>query len=237
MRRALSVALGAALALGAPAAAARAQRVATPVVVAARAQTVLDPATRDSVNAIVAEAEARGLPTEPLYTKALEGVEKGADGARIRARVRALFDRLEDASAALRPAVNAAELMAGADALAAEVPRGALRELRRLSPGRSTAVPLGVLTQLVSRGVPKDQATATVLRLLRRGGGEQQLLALERSVTQDIELGLTPDAALELHSKALVVALPAAAPPSVGTTNAGTTTLSGPSAGGTGRKP
>jgi hypothetical protein len=206
-RRGLFVA---ALAAAVPGGAARAQDTTIPVAAASRGAAALDSLTRDSLDALVAEARRRGLPAEPLYTKALEGVEKGADGARIRVAVRAMFGRLEAARAALAPAVSGAELVAGADALALGVPSTTLHQLRELFPGRSTAVPLGVLAQLVSRGVPVKQAEAAVFGLLRRGGGSQQLLVLEHSVTDDINLGMTPDAALELRSKAMILALPAA---------------------------
>lgn len=217
--------LGALLAAALPVAAARAQRAPAPAAVVARVQTTLDAATRDSVEAIAAEARGRGLPAEPLYTKALEGAEKGADGARIQAVVRAMFDRLETARAALAPSVSDAELVAGADALAVHVPAATLRQMRALSPGRSTAVPLGVLAQLVSRGVPVRKATDAVRALLARGGGSQQLLALERSVTDDIAIGMTPDAALDMRSRAMIMAAPAA-PGASGTTNTDAATLS-----------
>lgn len=188
-----------------PAAAARAES-------ESRLASALDPATRDSLREALAEARRRGLPSEPVVAKALEGVEKGAPGVRIQSAIRAILGRLQAAHDGLAPVASDAELVAGADALAAGVPRTALHELRALSPRRSTATALGVLAQLVSRGVPVARATDTVKQLLQRGGGQQQLLALERTVNGDIALGMSPDVALDLRAKAIMTGLPMAAP-------------------------
>jgi hypothetical protein len=102
--------------------------------------------------------------------------------------------------------------VAGADALAAGVPITALRDLRSLSGPRSAATALGVLAQLVSRGVPVSKATEAVRLLLQRGAGQQQLLALERSVNGDIALGMSPDVALDVRSHAIMTGLPLAPP-------------------------
>jgi len=204
-------------ALGAPASLA-AQRGADLRTAATRAETearltALDPATRDSLRVVVLDAQRRGLPTEPVYAKALEGVEKGAPGERIQTAIRAMFHRLRTANDSLAPRASDAELVAGADALAAGVPSTALRELRSLSGRRSAATALGVLAQLVSRGVPVGKATDAVKQLLQRGGGQQQLLALERGVNGDVALGMLPDVALDLRSRAIMSGLPMAAPP------------------------
>ena len=48
----------------------------------------LDPDTRVAVAAVVDSAHGVGLPVEPIIQRALEGVTKGASGARIVAAVR-----------------------------------------------------------------------------------------------------------------------------------------------------
>ena len=178
----------------------------------ARLAAALDAETRDSLRQALLEARRHGLPTEPVVAKALEGVEKGAAGVNIQRAIRAMLGRLQTARDGLAPVASDAELVAGADALAAGVPRSALHDLRALSPRRSTATALGVLAQLVSRGVPVAKATDAVRALLQRGGGQQQLLALERTVNGDIALGLSPDLALDLRAKAIMTGLPLAAP-------------------------
>lgn len=175
----------------------------------ARLAAALDGATRDSLDAAILEARRRGLPAGPLVAKALEGVEKGAPAERIQTAVRAMLKRLEAAGEGLAPWASDAELVAGADAIAAGVPRAALRELRKMSPRRSTATALGVLAQLVTSGVDPAKATDAVKTLLQRGG-QHQLLTLERTVNGDIAQGLSPDKAIDMRARTLITGLPLA---------------------------
>jgi hypothetical protein len=179
----------------------------------ARLAAIADPDARAAVGAVIVEAEQRGLPREPLVTKALEGVEKGASGARIEAAVRAMAARLLLARAALAPSGSPAELQAGADALAAGVPADAIRSVRDAAPDRSIAVALGVLAQLVARGVPPERAAAAVSTLMQRGATHMQLLALQRAVQEDLAAGVPPSTALDLRARGLIAALPPPAPP------------------------
>ena len=66
-----------------------------------RLNTVLDPATRVAVLAIVDSARVAGLPADALVNKALEGAGKHADGPRIVAAVRALAGELRESREAL----------------------------------------------------------------------------------------------------------------------------------------
>lgn len=166
-----------------------------------------DGRTRAVLDALFSDAAGRGLPVEPLVAKALEGVEKGAPPVRVEGAVRALALRLDAARAALAPALSQAEVVAGADALAVGVPPDVLRGLRAASPRRSTAVALGVLAQLVSRGVPPARAAATVTELLRRGAASAQFLALDDAVQLDVASGVAPATALDVRAGALVGAL------------------------------
>ena len=84
---------------------------------------------------------------------------------RIEAAVRALAARVQTAHEALGPNATVQELAAAADALKAGVPRETLREMRRAGRDGSWAVPLGVLTQLVVRGVPVEKASVQVVRV------------------------------------------------------------------------
>ncbi len=216
MRRALLTV--AALAL---APAARAQAPATPAGLAtpgaapsiasavARLEGIPDPRVRRFVADALADADRRGLPLEPLVAKALEGVEKEAPPARIEAAVKGMVQRLSVARDALKPAVSDREVTAGADALAMGVPAEVLRAFRELSRRRSTAVALGVLSQLVSRGVPVAEATRGVGRLVERRASDSQLLALSQEVQRDLSQGIGAVTALELRTRALVATLPA----------------------------
>jgi len=157
----------------------------------------LDAATFALVRATVGDAARQGLPVEPLVARALAGVELGAPPARVGGAVRALAARLAAARDALAPVAGGAEVVAGADALAVGVPAAVLRDVRRLSPGRSTAVALGVLAQLVSRGVPPARAAAAVTGLVRRGARPAQLAALDAALQSDVAAGIPAAVALE----------------------------------------
>jgi hypothetical protein len=166
----------------------------------------LDAGTLAEVRAVVGDAARQGLPVEPLVARALAGVEMGAPAPRVVGAVRALAARLVAARDALAPATSAAEVTAGADALAVGVPAAALRDLRRLSPGRSTAVALGVLAQLVSRGVPPARAAAAVTTLVRRGVRPGQLAGLDAAVQADVAAGVPAARALDARARGLAEA-------------------------------
>lgn len=179
-----------------------------------RLAAIADAEARSAIAATIAAAERDGLPVEPLVTKALEGVEKQAPPARIAAAVRALARRLAVARDALAPLNSPAELLSGADALAAGVPAPALQAVRSATGGRSAAVSLGVLAQLVARGIPAAKASGAVTTLARRGATQAQLLALQRAVQEDLAVGVPPTAALDLRLRSMVAVLPApGAPP------------------------
>ena len=174
---------------------------------AARAQTErlggrLDERTRAAVAALVDSARAAGLPGTPLVNKALEGASKGAEGARITAAVRALAGDLARARAALGEASTEAELVAGAAALRAGASPAFLGRLRGDYPAAPVVVPLAVMADLVSRGVPADTAGRAVLALARAGVRDAQLVAFRQSVERDIALGAPAGAAAAVRVNA-----------------------------------
>jgi hypothetical protein len=81
-----------------------------------------------NVSALVREARERGLPTQPLLAKAMEGAAKNIPGARIVAAVRQTSGQLVAADALLRPRgiTAAAEVAAVATALQRGVPQEAV---------------------------------------------------------------------------------------------------------------
>ncbi|AHG88842.1 hypothetical protein J421_1305 [Gemmatirosa kalamazoonensis] len=211
VRRTLAAAVVAsALALGGWVAPLRAQD--------ARLSAIPDADARAAVGAIIVEAEGRGLPREPLVTKALEGVQKGAPGERIEAAVRAMVGRLLVARDALAPTASPAELDAAAGALAAGVTADAIRVVRLAAPSRSITVALGVLAQLTVRGVPAARAAQAVATLVQRGASHAQLLSMQREVQDDLAAGVPPSTALDLRFRAVIAALPPPAPAPIGRT-------------------
>jgi hypothetical protein len=188
-----------------------AQQLASDTSTLARLEQTLDADTYRAVAQVIDGARARALPIDPLVDRALEGAMKRAPGARIRAAVSTLAQRLEVAKKALAPAPTDGDIAAGAGALGVGVPRETLREIRSIQPDRPVAVPLGVLTELVSRRVPVDRATTIVVELLRRGATSPQLVALGENVQRDIAAGIEPSAAIDIRTIGIASALPGGA--------------------------
>jgi hypothetical protein len=165
-----------------------------------------DPQLRATVATELQLASTRGLPTAPLLAKALEGQLKAAPSERIRIALKSLAGRLEVARTKLGTATDA-ELIAAADALAAGVPPDALAAVRRVMPQRSVVLPIGVLTELVTRGVDPTRATREVLTLIGKGATAQQLLLLGTDVGNDVRRGSAANAALDLRVRGLMLVL------------------------------
>jgi len=164
----------------------------------------LDPATATRVGSIVDRARAASLPTEPLIDKALEGARKRAPAARILDAVGALAARLDTSRTALGATATESELVAGASALQAGVASPVLRELRAARGTKSLAVPLVVLGDLVTRGVPSDTASALILLVAREGLGDETLLAIQRDVQRDVRDGAHPATAAAIRARGAV---------------------------------
>lgn len=146
----------------------------------------LDARTLAPVEALLDSARSAGVPTEPLVQKALEGQSKGADGARIVGAVHSLFVNLRAARGVLGPAADDAELAAGAATLRAGAEPQVLAELREMRPDRSLVVPLGVMADLVARGVPLETAWRSVAQLARSGASDAQFVAMRERMERDL---------------------------------------------------
>ena len=197
-RRALFVV---ALALGSATGVARDAR--APQLAYAAGAAPLDSATQAALRHEMTRAQARGLPLEPLEAKVREGQIKRAAPARIRSAVAALATRLDSARAALGPGSNAAELVAGADALAAGADVGALRTLRSTGGARDLAAPLGALAQLVASGVAPSRATQLIVELLTRGVAPREVLAFGVAVESDVGAGVPAEESAVFRLRAI----------------------------------
>ena len=147
-------------------------------------------AVRAAVEPVIDSANREGLPAGPLVEKTLEGSAKGASPAAIATAVRSLAGALGAARRFLGPGSSPDELNAGAVALRLGAPRAELAQLRAVRSSRSLVVPLGVLSDLVARGVPADTAARVVLALASQG--DDQYLAFRQRVDRDIDLGAPP---------------------------------------------
>lgn len=177
----------------------------------ARAQAVpagLDSATAAAIAPIVEQARATGLQVGVLYAKAREGQVRRVPLGAITSAVRSLVQRLHSANDALAPSPSQQELRAAADAIQQGVPVETLRAMRKAGGDGSLAVPLGVLTQLILRGVPVEKASMKVVDLMNRGAIPQTFIALDESVRQDVLAGRRPDESLDLRLKGIIPNLP-----------------------------
>jgi len=173
----------------------------------------LDAATRRVVQSLLDSARAEGLPQEPVLSQAQLGMSRHASGTRIAQVVRTVFLSLREARATLGASANRGELTAAAAALQAGIPTSALVDLRASGHGKSIMVPLVVLADLVTRGVPSDTASHTILRLWMGGAGDADLLGLPKAVEQDIVSGAAPGDALLNRARTIPIRLPPAKVP------------------------
>jgi hypothetical protein len=169
-----------------------------------RLATRLDAETAAAVTGVVDSARTKGLPTEPLVARALEGSSRHAPGLRIVSSVRTLAADLESARGALGTGSSSAELVAGATALAAGVPPDTLARLRAARPTGSLVVPLVVFTDLITRRVPMETAGAAVLAASRAHVQDRELMRLRERIDQDIRSGVPPGNATILRTRGLI---------------------------------
>ena len=168
----------------------------------------LDSSTRALVLALEDSARAEGLPANAVLSKAQEGVAKHASMAAIARAVRTVFLSYREARQTLGTKADRDELAAGAAALQAGIPTSALTDLRASGHGKSITVPLVVLADLVTRGVPRDMASHTLLQLWTAGASDADLLDLPKAVGQDILSGAAPGDALLNRARTIPLRLP-----------------------------
>jgi hypothetical protein len=180
-----------------------------------------------AVNRLADSARARGLPPDALFSKAAEGVLKGADSTRIVEAVRGLMRELGAARSTLGTNASSAELVAAASALHAGVTEAQLAHVGQLAGARSGAsgdagrssrlvMPLVVLADLVARHVSADVAVSSLETLVARGAPDAQFASLRSAIERDISSGETPDAAMRSRSAAVLRSLdsrPVSRPP------------------------
>ena len=194
---------------------------------AATSVAELDSATQAAVVRELGRARTRGLPVQPLVAKVREGQIKRAAPERIRVAVVALSVRLDSARSALGPTSRDAEVIAGADAIAAGVDQASLRAVRGASGARDLAAPLGALAQLVASGVGNRRATQMIVELLKKDAGPRELLAFGMDVEKDVGAGVPGEESAVFRLRAiesqglgadrLTVTAPSVDPSSLGT--------------------
>lgn len=165
----------------------------------ARLRAAMSASAYASFNASVATAKERGLPTEPLVAKGMEGIAKGAPGERISIAVRDLADRMTRAQLILRSgagagrATTSVEITAVADALQRNVSEDALRKLAVDATGRATiAASSYALADLVSQGVPLAVSTEILASWRARGADPARLVEISATVERLVRQGVAP---------------------------------------------
>ena len=169
----------------------------------------VDQTTLAALRPVLSAAAAESLPVRPLEDKALEGVAKKVPSTRIVDAVRQMVTSLREARGLLRngaPALRPSEgeIVAAADARRRGVPPEEITTLRREAPSSPLVVPLTILSDLVERGVPADQARSVIAEMANRGTPMNQIAQIPGRVDVALRVGATP-------AEALRGALPAAA--------------------------
>jgi hypothetical protein len=142
----------------------------------------------------IADARGHGLPADVLARRALYLSARGVPTADIETAVANEAAALADARAALaaggRPDATPEELDAAGTALGKGVEGSEVSRLARSAPsGRSLAVPLFVISSLVDRGLPSDEALRRVLARLETRASDQQLQGLAAAPGQADQAG------------------------------------------------
>lgn len=149
----------------------------------ARLREVLPADVAERVIARIAEARARELPAPAvaaLENRALKYAARGIAPADVERAVSQHADRMMRSREAIESAraarASGEEIDAGAEAMRQGVDGAAVSELAKTAPaGRSLAVPLFVLGQLVERGLPSDDALERVRERLTARASDRDL--------------------------------------------------------------
>ncbi len=159
---------------------------------AAEIKNALPPAAAQRVLASIADARARGLPADVLARRALYLSAKNVPAAGIETAVADEAAELAAARDALavggRPDATPDEVDAAGTVLSKGLEGQEVSRLARSAPsGRSLAVPLFVLSSLVDRGLPSDEALRRVLARLETRASDRQLEGLAAAPGQSGE--------------------------------------------------
>ncbi|HEX2723359.1 MAG TPA: hypothetical protein VHM24_10595 [Gemmatimonadaceae bacterium] len=148
-----------------------------------RLREVLPADVADKILATIAVARAHELPAQALEQRALKFAAKGVEPKLIARSITAQAVRMGKTKDALskslkrKPADD--EIEAGAEAIRQGVDGVAVSELAKSAPsGRSLAVPLFVIGNLVDRGLPSDEALSRVVARLQARASDREIETL-----------------------------------------------------------
>ena len=151
---------------------------------------------RIAIEFMIDSATSAGLPSRPLFSKALEGISKKADGRRIVDAVRKKLGFLRTARNVLG-AVDELELDAGASVLEAGAKPAQLELFRPRKKGRNDLQAFIVWADFLQRDVPGEEAFTAISKLWQDGADDNTFRSLWSDVKSDISQGLNPGTALQ----------------------------------------
>lgn len=166
-----------------------------------RAERTLPPRVFQELTALARQSATDGIPEEPLFGKALEGVAKRVPPDRLLPAVRSYARRLGEARGAFGAGAEVPLLVAGADALQRGVPSDALRGLD--SERARSPMAVLVLAELVEAGVPTDRALAVLREAMALRARDERILDIPARVRILIREGRAPHDAAEAIRRAL----------------------------------
>lgn len=157
----------------------------------------LDPNSRFAIELMIDSANTLGLPSSALRSLTLEGIALKVDGKRIVERVRREFALLRTARTALGPGSDSEEIKAAAAVLRAGAKPAQLAAFKTREKGRSDLQAFTIWADLITRGVPSEEASSAISKLWQDGADDATFYGLWKSVQTDISQGLNPGAALQ----------------------------------------
>jgi hypothetical protein len=137
---------------------------------------------RSEVQAVVEAAARSGVPTEPIVSKALEGVAKGAPADVLVGAVRALAGQLRLAQDVLGIEASEPEIVAAAALIRRGVSAPVLRSLHDVRPHGQLTVPFVAMGDLITAGMQPDSAAVAVLAVTRAGASDAEMIVLAREM-------------------------------------------------------
>jgi hypothetical protein len=157
----------------------------------------LDAASRFAIEQVLDSANVLGLPSFFLRSTALEGIARKADGRKIVNAVREDLGYLKTARASLGTPATDEELIAGAAVLRAGAKPAQLAPFKARQKQRSDVQAFTIWADLMTRGVPGEDASSAITKLWQDGADDDTFSGLWNAVQSDIIKGLNPGAALQ----------------------------------------
>lgn len=175
------------------------------------------PAALEDIRALISEAEADGLPVEPLIQKALEGSVKGVAADRIVSTLRVFRAELRDARyllGSVRPEAvdHSGDIVGVAFALHRGLRPAEVRDLLEVAPEGTRDVALQIAADITARGYAPEDASQLVADAVAQRLSPDQLLAIPRFVFAELERGAAPDEAMTRVRVQLLRGQPGRAP-------------------------